>query len=162
MSTPSPLNPATTYTRAIQAMLAAAVATLDVTVPVTREGETAANPAIGYITWDWVTDLEVEQLSEDDVSKIWYPRFVITAWCSDESRRRVLEKCVLDKITPANENGVRRPFSGQYGDVWFHAIYHTGTSLIEVPKEGQTGAEVPGYAMSINTIGEVLTPAPTP
>lgn len=139
--------------KSINALLQQASAALAISVPVSREGETASNPAGGYITWDWTEELTEEQLSEDR-PKIWYPKFAVGCWASSVDRRNVIEGAVLDIVTPKQPTGRRMPFSGRSLDIWYHCIHHTGSDLISGAKEGQTGPEVPGISLTFNAVVE--------
>ena len=142
-----------TVSKAIQALLETVNEHLDIPVPVVLEGESAGNPSPGYVTWDWAEPLTEEQLSED-VSKIWYPKFIVTCWATSLERRNVLEEAVLDVLTPKQSSSRRMPFSGRSLDIWFHCIHHIDSDLVKGQKDGQTGPEVPGISLNCSSVVE--------
>lgn len=143
-------------------------------VPIYRDGEQAANTAEGAIVWDYTSDIDSqtgsEPLSEPELTT---PILAVWLFAQAATRRAVLEEALLDIMTPKDDNNYRRPFGGlvQNDDetlttpatkVWFHAIYHTGTTTLPGSKQGQTGPEVPGLQLSFTCHVEVMKEIPAP
>ena len=141
-----------------------------VKVPISRDNESIANPATGSIMWDF--NSEVDQFIGTETTDIQVsPILSIYVYAEHPLRRGLLEKAVLDIITPVGEDGRRYPFSGEIelgtppgskGSVWVYGAFHTGTITIPGAKQGQQTSEVPGIQLNITYNCQIYPPEETP